>query len=150
MGPNFDQPNPDIEIVHDTTKTRCTLCNDGTIVIEMRNTGSVNLYDIVLTEDLGTSGLIYQAGSTEVSLDGGAFVAAGNPAPAGPYSNRMVSQWTPTEIPALTELDTIRDNNAAPREIIIRFDVDSPGETIDRTSSFVATADYQVPLRCTR
>lgn len=142
-GPTFDEPNADIEIVHDTTNTRCTLCADGEIVIEVRNTGGVNLYDIILTEDLGTSGLIYQAGSSEVSLDGVNYTAVGDPALSG--ANNRILTWTPAEIAQLAELDTIRNNNAAPQEIFIRFGVDSPGETIDRTASFVANADYEVP-----
>jgi fimbrial isopeptide formation D2 family protein/uncharacterized repeat protein (TIGR01451 family) len=143
VGPSFDQPNADIEIVHDTTETRCTLCDDGQIVIEVRNTGGINLYNITLTEDLGTSGLIYQAGSTEISLDGVNYTSVDDPALSG-VNNRILT-WTPTEIPELAELDTIRNNNAAPQEIFIRFGVDSPGETIDRTASFVATADYERP-----
>ncbi|MEM7734678.1 MAG: isopeptide-forming domain-containing fimbrial protein, partial [Deinococcota bacterium] len=143
VGPRFDQPAADLEIIHDTTETQCTLCGEGTIVLEVRNTGGTNLYDVIVSEDLGGSGLTYILGTTEISVEGAPYVAAGDPTVTG---GGNILTWTDAEIAELAELDTILGStaDAIPQEIFIRFDVRSPGETLNRAATFEATADYEI------
>lgn len=108
-------------ISHDLSFSYCELCGIGQVSILLSNPSNVTLDSITVTENLGASGLTHVAGSTTVSINGGGFVATGDPVVSG-GSNQILT-WTTAQIPALASMDAwINDVNPQPT-IEIRFQV---------------------------
>ncbi len=93
-----------LQLNHNLTSSFCELCGVGSIRLTVQNAGGISLININLVEDLLASGLTYVAGSTQISIDGAAPIAAGNPIVSG--ASNQILNWTPTQIPQLAQLDS--------------------------------------------
>ncbi|WP_028315925.1 isopeptide-forming domain-containing fimbrial protein [Desulfatibacillum aliphaticivorans] len=56
-----------------------TLCGSGTINLTLKNNGRTHNYNVVATQNLGTTGLEYVPGSAKLSINGGGAVAIADP-----------------------------------------------------------------------
>jgi len=93
-----------LQLTHNLVSSFCELCGVGSVRLTAQNMGGISLTNISLTDDLMASGLTYVPGSTQISIDGGAPVAAGNPIVSG--ANGQILNWTPAQIPQLAQLDS--------------------------------------------
>ncbi|MBI3186265.1 MAG: hypothetical protein HYZ31_00185, partial [Gammaproteobacteria bacterium] len=99
----YNLPNS-LQLTHNMATSYCELCGIGTIRLRAANAGGISLVNISITENLMASGLTYVPGSTQISLNGGPAVAAGNPVVSG--ANSQILTWTSAQIPALNQLDS--------------------------------------------
>ena len=93
-----------LQLTHDLVNSFCELCGIGTVRLAAENVGGISLVNISLTENLMASGLTYVSGSTQISIDGGAPVAASDPVVSG--ANGQILNWTPTQVSELSQLDS--------------------------------------------
>ncbi len=131
-----------LTLTHDPNNSFCELCNEGEVRLIVSNTGGVLLTDVVVTEDLRTSGLRYVAGSTTYLVDGVLMgPALIDPVPFG-TDDRMVT-WNATHIPELVNLfSAFSTAPNTPQEIEIVFRVErAPGFTEE--SLVAANRDIQ-------
>lgn len=126
--PIFSQPTAAVQVVHDTTNSRADLCATSPIEIIVRNVGLPTVSHLVVTENIGTpgaTGLSFVPGSVTVSLNGGAYNAAGDPSHAGTNLAAGVFVWDEGDIPALAAL--VGPTNPAPagrpNTVRIRFQI---------------------------
>ena len=96
-----------LQLTHDLANSFCELCGTGEIRLTVQNTGGLSIENINLQENLMASGLTYVAGTTQISIDGAAAVAAGNPLVSG--TNNEILTWTSSQIPELAQLDSPYD-----------------------------------------
>ncbi len=109
-------------ISHDLAFSYCELCGTGQVSILLTNPSNVTLDNMIVTENLGSSGLTYVAGSTTYSINGGGFAATGDPAVSG--ASGEVLTWTQNEIPALASMTaSVNDFIPGLETIEIRFQV---------------------------
>ena len=102
-----------MQVLHDTSATSITLCDDSTAQIIVRNTGTTHIYDVSVSEALNpaTTGLSYVGGSTEFSIDGTNWFAGLDPTGAGTTADPYV--WTSTEVCPLGDLAPNSENGDA-------------------------------------
>lgn len=60
-----------------------TLCGSGNINLTLKNNGRTHNYNVVVTQNLGTTGLDYVPGSATLSINGGGPVGIANPNESG-------------------------------------------------------------------
>ncbi len=109
-----------LQLTHDLTNSYCELCGQGEVRIVMTNVGGVSLINMNLEENLGTSTLSYVNNSTQISIDGGPFLARGNPSIAG-----TLLTWDAVAIPELGQLNSsiTLPQAASPRSITVSYRV---------------------------
>jgi len=108
-------------ISHNFATSYCELCGIGQVTIRLTNPSNVDLNDLTVTENLGSSGLTSVAGTTTYSINGGAFNATGDPVVSG--ANGEILSWTSAQIPALVTFSAWVDTLDPPQTIDIRFQV---------------------------
>jgi uncharacterized repeat protein (TIGR01451 family) len=118
--PIFTLATGRLQTLHDTSQSFFALCEEGTIVLILRNTGAAHVYDAELNEVL-TAGLTLVPGSVEYSLNGGAYTAGPNPTGAGTGGSPY--RWTKTEIPVLADLAP--QGVTGTNEVRVRFRIQS-------------------------
>jgi fimbrial isopeptide formation D2 family protein/uncharacterized repeat protein (TIGR01451 family) len=139
--PNFLFPAGQMQVVHDTTATSAPLCGTGTDVIIVRNTGTPNVVNVVVSEAMNpaTSGLDIVPGTVSYSTDSGAtwtaLGAAGNPTGLGTTASPY--QWDKTQIPALANLAPVSSGSGF--EVRIKFSI-SAGELANAVPTIQASA----------
>lgn len=86
-------PTLNPSIAHNLTASYCELCGVGSITIRFTYPGNNNpdLTSLVITEDLGSSGLTYVSGTTTFSVSNGAAPASVEPSVSG--TNGSVLTW---------------------------------------------------------
>ena len=141
-GPDIVFPIIDLQLEHDSDSF-CELCREGTVLLDVRNEGASDLYNVVITESLVGSGLEYVPGSTEVSVEGGpGFVAIGDNAATTSTSIR----WDSTDIADLGQL--LSELNGQPSEMTIRFQVRSadanPEQLVTASRNISASAEFDL------
>lgn len=118
--PAFTLASGKLQALHDSSQSFFALCEEGAIVIILRNTGLAHVYDAELKEVLAT-GLHMVSGTVEYSLNGGAYVTGPNPTGTGTGGDPYV--WTKTQIPALADLSP--QNSSGTSEVRVRFKITS-------------------------
>lgn len=139
--PSYQEPTVKLQALQDTTSSYCDLCDAGEIVLEVRNTGSGKLFDIEINQNIGSAGLTYVAGSTEVSFNGGAFTAFASDDPQiTTVSGDTVLVWDSDTLTSNSAFDTLlaeldAASGSGTSNFKVRFRVDSPGESVDAASA---------------
>ncbi|MCW8957330.1 MAG: DUF11 domain-containing protein, partial [Gammaproteobacteria bacterium] len=110
-----------LSLTHDASSF-CELCGDGTIRLLVENTNNVTLTDVEVTENLLASGLVFVPGTIQISIDGGAPVAAPGADPGAVTS----FTWTSAEIP---ELANLNGTGSSQYSVEIYVDVRRPPNT---------------------
>ncbi|RDH81167.1 MAG: hypothetical protein DIZ80_13705 [endosymbiont of Galathealinum brachiosum] len=96
-----------LQLTHDLVNSFCELCGLGTVRLTAENIGGISLDNVILYEDLGSSGLTFVPGTVFISIDGGPLVPAANPEPDPlDAANQQRFRWTPALVPELTLIDS--------------------------------------------
>ncbi|RRJ96271.1 DUF11 domain-containing protein [Opitutaceae bacterium TAV4] len=109
--PAYVFPSGKMQILHDTSGSVAKLCDSGTIVVILRNTGPTQINNAVIKEvtSPSTTGITIN-GTVKYSVNGGTLLNAAS-APTGTGASGSPYTWTSTQISALSKLqpgDTIR------------------------------------------
>ncbi|MCC6414645.1 MAG: DUF11 domain-containing protein [Opitutaceae bacterium] len=150
VNPTFTQPPASLQIIHDTTNSKASLCDNSTIEIIIRNVGQPTVYDVVVTENLGSvaaTGLSFIPGSVTVSLNGGGYSAAGDPTGPGTNLANGVLVWDKDDIASLGELigQTNPNPGGRPHTIRIRFTVSANATANSSSPSIIASLTAKLP-----
>jgi len=143
VGPTFVEPSVNLQVLQDSSTAFCTLCAQGDLSLQIKNSGSGKLFNVTGVQDLGASGITYVPGSAMVSINGAAAVAAADPVISGVGGRTLT--WSSTEITQLAELDNI--NGSGTNDVLISFKIQSPGESLatatDADKTVQASAGYE-------
>lgn len=110
-----------------------TLCTEGPVLMQIRNSGAGNAYDVFARHVLPL-GVTYVPGSAMVSIDGSATNSIPDPTGTGTTANPL--EWTIAQIPSLATL--------APNQylrILYRVNVDC--ESVLSNQNYLAYASYR-------
>jgi uncharacterized repeat protein (TIGR01451 family)/fimbrial isopeptide formation D2 family protein len=142
--PAFFFPQGRLQVVHDSTQSFAEFCDNGRVVIIVRNTGAIAIQDIEVSEILPSAeGISLLPGSVEYRINGGALQAAPDPQIAGDTHT-----WNSTDIPELAQLVPVGanvDSNTA-YEIRIEFDLEQDSSVAGQSP--VLTASATATLAC--
>jgi len=139
--PTYQEPTVKLQATQDTSSSYCDLCSAGEIALEVENTGAGKLFNIVVRQNIGSAGLSYVPGSTEVSINDGAFATFINDDPQiTTDGGDTVLVWSATGLTSGSAFDTLLDEldagtGSGASKFRLRFDLMSPGESLDATSN---------------
>lgn len=150
--PLIELPLNNLRLFHDIDDSFCELCGEGEIRLTINNTGSVEVSNIDVTEDLLASGLSYVNGSTQLRVNGGSLIAGPNPAITGTqlswdFDNivTVVNAAAPGTFSSNGLSSAFASSPANPRRVEIIYRVSSPGETlIDNLRNIQANATFDL------
>jgi len=137
--PNFSHPSTEAIAVN-TIDAPFDLCGSGSLLLKIKNTGSAHVYNAKLIQDLKSTGMVYKAGTAEVSVDGNTWSATNDPSSAGATLTWQGSNNTGSDY--VSELADIPDGST----VYIRFDLASEC-SLPQNPEIEASGSYQQPCQ---
>lgn len=136
--PTFFFSTGRLQVVHDSTNSFAELCDNGRVVIIVRNTGGIAVQDIVVSEILPSAeGISLSTGSVEYRINNGPLQPAPNPDIVGD-----IHTWDSSHIPELAQLVPAGadvDNNTV-FEIRIEFNLEQNTGVAGQSPTLTASA----------